>query len=57
MYTTTNSAAPEFIPNIPESAKSFLVTPCKIVPAVANAVPTNIPITILGNLNLNIAIS
>ena len=27
IYITTNNAAPEFIPSIPESAKSFLVTP------------------------------
>ena len=57
IYITTNNAAPEFIPNIPASAKSFFVTPCNIVPAIAKAIPINNAISILGNLSLNITIS
>lgn len=46
--TATATPAPELMPMIPGSAKSFLVIACKIAPDNASPIPANTVTIILG---------
>src|SRR5699024_7262372 len=45
---TTASDAPDRTPKMPGSAKGLRVTPCKVVPDIASAAPTNNAMTVRG---------
>src|SRR5690349_7776006 len=48
MASTTASAAPELIPRIPGPASGLRVMPCMTAPAIPNAVPARMPVTVRG---------